>query len=61
MSSSEFLGRSKKSVQDLAERHGMVFRFIRVDSEDSFDYPNEYRKDRICVEIDAGRVTEASI
>lgn len=61
MSSNEFLGRSKKSAQDLAERKNLSFRLIRVDGESFFDYPKDYRRDRICVEIDSGKVTKASI
>lgn len=61
MKAEEFLGLSKKSAQDKAEAKSLVFRLIRVDAEDFFSYPEEKRDDRVCVEIDKGKVTKVSI
>lgn len=59
MSTSDFIGLSKRSAQNLAERRSLIFRLIRVDGEKMFDLPTDYMKDRISIEIDAGKVTRA--
>jgi len=59
--SQEYVGLTKKSAQDRAERLNMVFRLIRIDGENFFPYPDDRMTDRVCVEIDAGKVTKASI
>lgn len=57
----EYLGLSKKSAQDNAERKNLIFRLIRIDAEAFLPYPapDDNRDDRVCVELDAGRVTKA--
>jgi hypothetical protein len=61
MSASDFVGLSKKGSQNLAEGRNMIFRLIRIDGESYYDYPEDTRTDRICVEIDDGKVTKATI
>jgi hypothetical protein len=59
--SSDFIGQTKKGAQNLAEARTMIFRLIRVDGEHFFAYPDDTRNDRVCVEVDNGKVTKASI
>jgi hypothetical protein len=61
MEANQFLGMSKKRAQDAAEGKNMIFRLISVDGEPFFSYPEDVRTDRICVEIDNGKVSKASI
>lgn len=61
VTASQFVGLSKKRAQDLAEAKNMVFRLIRVDGEGFFAYPDDSRTDRVCVEIDAGLVSKATL
>lgn len=61
MNADAFLGLSKKRAQDVAEGKNMIFRLIRIDQENFYNYPEDVRTDRVCVEIDAGKVTKASI
>lgn len=61
---SKFIGLTKKSSQDLAEKHNVIFRLIRIDNNNYFEYPTENDDrssimDRICIEIDQGKVTVA--
>lgn len=56
-----FMGLSKKRAQDKAEALNLIFRLIRIDSENFYAYPDDKRSDRVCVEIDNGAVTKASI
>lgn len=56
-----FLGKSKKDAQNLAEIYNMIFRLIRIDDRQFFDYPEDNREDRICVEIEKGKVSKAII
>jgi hypothetical protein len=56
-----FLGLTKKSAQNKAEEMNLIFRLIRIDSESYYAYPEDKREDRVCVEIDNGAVTKASI
>jgi len=56
----DFLGLSKKSAQDRAENMNLIFRLIKVDGEDFFAYPEDIRHDRLCVEIENGKVVKAS-
>lgn len=60
-SAQEFLGLSKKQGQDKAEGKNMIFRLIRIDTENYFTYPDEQRTDRVCVEIDSGKITIATV
>lgn len=61
MSADSFLGMSKKLGQDTAEAKNMIFRLIRIDDARFLDYPEDNRPDRVCVEIDNGRITKAKI
>jgi hypothetical protein len=56
-----FLGLTKRSAQNLAEQNSLLFHLIRIDGEDFFSYPKEARTDRVCVEIDKGAVSKATI
>lgn len=56
----DFLGLSKKSAQDKAEAKNLIFRLIRVDGDNFFSYPADKREDRICVEIDKGKVSKVT-
>ena len=57
----DFLGKTKKDAQNIAESKNLIFRLIRIDEEPYLAYPEDTRDDRICVEIDAGKVTSAAI
>jgi len=57
----DFIGQTKKGAQNMAEAKAMIFRLIRIDEEAYFSYPEEKREDRVCVEIDEGKVTKASV
>jgi len=57
----EFIGLTKSKAQDTAEFKNFIFRMIRKDKEDYFPYPTDYCATRICVEIDNGLVTKATI
>lgn len=57
----DFIGLTKKDSQNLAEASNLIYRLIRVDSEKYLEYPEEKRNDRVCVEIDSGKVSKASI
>jgi hypothetical protein len=61
MRSEEFLGLSKKTGQDKAEKLNMIFRLIRIDGEMFMDYPEDVRQDRVCIEIENGKVVKADI
>lgn len=56
-----FVGLTKKSAQNLAEAKNMIFRLIRIDAEPYLPYPEDARVDRVCVELDNGQVSKASI
>lgn len=56
-----FMGLTKKGAQNKAEALNLIFRLIRIDGENFYGYPDDKREDRICVEIDNGAVTKASI
>ncbi len=58
---SDFMGLTKKGAQNKAEALNMIFRLIRIDTESFYAYPEDKREDRVCVEIDNGAVTKASI
>lgn len=61
MKSEEFLGLTKKGAQEKAEAKNFIFRLIRKDEQTFFSYPTDVRTDRVCVEIDKGTVTKATI
>jgi hypothetical protein len=55
----DFIGLGKYSAQNLAEAKNIIFRLIRIDDKSFYDYPEDKRNDRICVEIDSGKITVA--
>jgi hypothetical protein len=57
----DFIGMNKSAAQYKAERANLIFRLIRIDGANYFDYPEDSRTDRICIEIDNGAVTKAVI
>lgn len=61
VSANDFVGLTKKGAQNKAEACNLIFRLIRVDSENYLTYPDEKRTDRVCVEIDDGKVSKASL
>lgn len=61
MNADQFLGMSKKRCQDFCEAKNMIFRLISVDGESFFSYPEDRRDDRVCVEIEKGKVVKALI
>ncbi len=63
MNSEMFLGKSKKTAQDLAEAKNFIFHLIRIDDNSFFSYPpsDQIRTDRVCVEIENGKVVKATI
>lgn len=61
MQADDFLGLTKKGAQNKAEEKNLIFRLIRIDAEQFYTYPDDERTDRLCVEIDDGKVTKATI
>lgn len=61
MSAGDFLGLTKKRAQDVAESKFMIFRLIRSDDENFLSYPEDVRTDRVCVELENGKVVRATI
>jgi hypothetical protein len=61
MDAAQFIGMSKKGAQDAVEAKNMIFRLIRINAQSFYDYPDEPRTDRVCIEIDNGKVTKAVI
>jgi hypothetical protein len=61
MKASEFIGLTKDSAQDLAEKNYMIYRLISVDGSPYFSYPEDKREDRICVEIEKGKIVKATV
>jgi len=61
MNENIFIGLSKKRAQDVAEAKNMIFRLIKSDGEDFLSYPEDVRNDRICIELEGGKVVKASI
>ena len=61
MKAEDFLGMSKKTAQDTAEKKSLIFRLISVDGEPFFSYPEDTRTDRLCIEIERGQITKAVI
>lgn len=55
----KYLDLTKRSAQNLSEQENLIFRLIRIDQESFLDYPEDVRSDRICIEIDNGKVTKA--
>ncbi len=57
----DLLGMTKKAAQDRAEAKNFVFRLIRIDEEQYFSYPEDRDEQRVCVEIDNGKVTKVTV
>ena len=57
----EFLGLTKKQAQNKAEAKNFIFRLIRINNDNYMSYPDDVRQDRVCIEIDAGAVSKATI
>jgi hypothetical protein len=57
----DYLGLTKKQAQDKAERKNYIFRLIRIDAENFLPYPDDVRQDRLCVELDGGKVTKVTV
>jgi len=58
-----FIGLTKKSAQNKAEAENLIFRLVSIDKEPYLSYPAEddVRNDRICVEIENGKVVKATL
>ena len=56
-----FIGLSKKSAQDLADRMNFIFRLVSVNGEPYLGKPEDCRNDRICIDITDGKVSAAVI
>lgn len=57
----KYLDLTKRSAQNLSEKENLIFRLIRIDQEKFLEYPEDFRTDRVCIEIDNGKVTKANI
>lgn len=57
----DFIGLTKKQAQNKAEGKNFIFRLIRIDNESYLPYPDDTRNDRLCIEIDAGIVSKATL
>lgn len=61
MDANTFIGLSKHTAQDRAEKMNVIFRLISSDGVPFFSYPEDKRDDRVCVEIMGGKVVKATI
>jgi len=61
MKAEDFIKLSKKQAQDLCENKNMLFRLISIDGESFFAWPEDKRDDRVCCEIENGKVVKAII
>jgi hypothetical protein len=61
LSANDFIGLSKTGGHNKSEKMNLIFRLIRVDNEMFHDYPSDIRDDRVCVEIENGKIVKASI
>ncbi len=61
MRAEDFIGLTKKTAQNKAEESNYIFRLIRIDGEPFLSWPEDVRSDRLCVEIDNGKVTKAVV
>lgn len=59
MKAEDFIGLSKKESQDLCERKNFLYRLIRINDKPYFSYPSDVRPDRVCVELENGKVVKA--
>ncbi len=60
MKSEDYLGLTKKAAQNKAEQQNLIFRLIRINDKLYFDYPEDTRSDRVCVEIDNDKVVKVA-
>lgn len=60
MKKEDFMGLTKKGAQNLAEARNLIFRLIKIDGENFLPYPEDTRADRVCVEIENGKVAEVT-
>lgn len=58
---SVLLGMGKRQSQNKVEELNMIYRLIRVDNESIQSYPEDVRSDRVCVEIENGKVVRAVV
>lgn len=59
---SAVIGMPKKDAQNLAERMNMIFRLMSVDGKVFLGPPQDPgRDDRLCVELENGRVSKAEV
>jgi hypothetical protein len=58
---SVLLGMGKRQSQNKVEAMNMIYRLIRVDNETIQSYPEDVRDDRVCIEIESGKVVKAVI
>ena len=58
---SDFIGRSKKGAQDLAEARNLVFRLVSVDGENMLGWPEDKFEQRVCCVLAGGKVTQAEL
>ncbi len=61
MNVDKFIGLPKRQSQNLADEWNLIFRLCKVDGKDFFDYPEDVRTDRVCIEIENGKVVKATI
>ena len=61
MKAEDFVGLTRTGAEDMADRLGFIYRLISVDGEPYFSYPEDHRDDRVCVEVERGKVAKASI
>ena len=60
MKTEDYLGLTKKAAQNRAEAQNLIFRLIRINEKQYFDYPEDTRTDRVCVEIDNDKVVKVT-
>lgn len=60
MKTEDYIGLTKKAAQNRAEERNLIFRLIRVDEKAMFDYPEDTRDDRVCVEVEGGKVVKVT-
>lgn len=56
-----FVGMSKSAGQNKAEALNLVFRLVSVNGETFLGLPEDTRDDRVCVEVNATKITKAII
>lgn len=61
MNAEDFVGLTKKGAQNKAESDNLIFRLVKLDGEDYLGLPEDKRTDRVCVEIENGKVVKATI